>query len=318
MTDTILNYALKSCIFQDGYYDLWEAENNLGLKAIIKKTKPSFAGHPGVYKFFREEAVSLAKVHHPYVIRMLGFDDTGGMPSLVVESFDLPTVRKQIHNHGPMKEEVACQFVLKVLDAAYSVLSHGISHFRITSENICIDTKNNPLITSLGLSIEEVLGFAPRLKDEQLENLVYRSPESLMGTSQNIGQDVIYGAGVLLFLMLRGRLPVEVRNLNTDEAYAQIVNHNWQKLLNITPRTQAWMDKLTHINPTERFGNIREAIQYYNNLTTATPKSTAVPVKVNAETQLINCINPLCDNTIAAGRSFCGKCGTNQNQTKSK
>jgi len=297
----ILKYTLVNRVYQNGYYDLWEAENDLGLKAIAKVSKNSFANHPGIRQAFREEALSLARITHPYIIKAIGFDETDGISAFLTEQHNAVGIKSFISKKGKLSEENAIAIISKLMDGIQSIFTAKSPIFKLEFENIYISENLKPIITGLGYQPEVVLGFGGHYSDDQDERIVFQSPETLTGQTENPVKSAIYGCGIVFYYLLKGKLPIETKNRPIQEVYLDIVTHNWLPVYGITALAKTWLDSLSETDPSKRYKSIADALEGLNLIKESLDK--------NKETQ---CKNKDCGNLLKANAKFCGKCGSQQ------
>lgn len=199
-------YRLVESIGRGGMGEVWRAERQDGALRQTVALKFIGAGDRRQLgpRFLRERAL-LARLVHPSIVRFLDAGELpDGRPWFAAEFVDgRPiTVWCDANRKGP-RERVAC--LLSVLDALDHAHRHLIVHRDLKPANVLVDAEGRPRLLDFGIAkaLDE---------DESLTQTSapmtprYAAPEQLRGEPVGTATDV-YGAGVLLFELLTGRLP---------------------------------------------------------------------------------------------------------------
>ena len=195
----------------DGQY-----EQNVAIKLIdLPLATEVFRGR------FRQERQILAELQHPYIARLLDGGVTArGDLYLVMEYVDgMPIHRYCEHRRLPIPERL--QLFLLVCEAVQFAHHHFIVHRDLKPDNVLVAEDGTPRLLDFGtakllspsidpsdrmLTREGYLSFTPQ----------YASPEQVLGGPITTATDS-YSLGVMLYLLLTGTLPYELKELTTGE-----------------------------------------------------------------------------------------------------
>jgi tRNA A-37 threonylcarbamoyl transferase component Bud32 len=158
---------------------------------------------------FRREAMVLARLDHPNVVKLYDFGDRGGLYYLVLEFVDSTNLRA-LMKQGLLAPKQALSVVREMCDALQFAHDEGIVHRDIKPENVLIDAKGRVKIADFGLA--KMVDADPR--DVSLTEIGqvmgtphYMAPEQLRGAPDVDHRADIYSLGVVFYEMLTGELP---------------------------------------------------------------------------------------------------------------
>jgi len=175
---------------------------------------------------FRQERQILAVLQHPFIAQLLdGGVDSEGEPYLTMEFVDgLPIHRYCEDAKLGVRERI--ELFLRVTDAVEFAHHNLIVHRDLKPDNILVTSIGAPKLLDFGtakllspelgetdshLTRAGYLSFTPH----------YASPEQVLGQHISTASDT-YSLGVLLFLLLTGQLPYELKDLSTAEMLTKI------------------------------------------------------------------------------------------------
>jgi serine/threonine-protein kinase len=175
-------------------------------------------GAPGVVKRFMEERRILALLAHPGIARLLdGGITNGGLPYFAMELVDGEPIDRYCDSHELSLDERLDLFV-RVCDAVSYAHQHLVIHRDLKPSNILVTGDGQVKLLDFGIA--KVLG--PRSAGDltQTEHSVmtpeFAAPEQVRGTSISTATDV-YSLGVLLYMLLTGERPYDVRGKSPAE-----------------------------------------------------------------------------------------------------
>jgi serine/threonine protein kinase len=164
-----------------------------------------------VVQRFLREARSAAQVRHPNVCPIYDVDEHEGVPFVVmayVEGQSLAEFLRSTRADSDVREAV--QLVRQVAVGLRAVHSHGIVHRDLKPANILLDRDGQPLLTDFGLARPEHETQRLTMHGAVIGTPGYMAPEQAAGDADKIGAATdIYSLGVLLYVILTGRLPYQ-------------------------------------------------------------------------------------------------------------
>jgi tetratricopeptide (TPR) repeat protein len=170
---------------------------------------------------FRQERQILAGLQHPYIARLLdGGVTAGGDPFLVMEYVDGAPINCYCEKHGLSVEQRLALF-LRVCEAVQFAHQNFVVHRDLKPDNILVAEDGTPRLLDFGTakllspSIPKRGGDLTR-DGYQSYTPQYASPEQVLGNPITTASDT-YSLGVLLYLLLTGTQPYELKELTTAE-----------------------------------------------------------------------------------------------------
>src|SRR5215831_10478466 len=86
-------YEIQSALGAGGMGEVWRArDTKLNRDVAIKVLLPAVANDPERLARFSREAQVLASLNHPNIAAILGLEDSTGVPALVMELVEGPTL----------------------------------------------------------------------------------------------------------------------------------------------------------------------------------------------------------------------------------
>jgi serine/threonine-protein kinase len=160
---------------------------------------------------FQAERQILAALNHPAIARLLDGGATAeGLPYLVMELVDGLPVDRYCAQRG-LSIAGRIDLFLKICAAVAYAHRHLVVHRDLKPANILVDADGNPKLLDFGIA--KLLAGGPLPLPDQatrtglrLMTPQYASPEQVTGGVITTATDV-YALGVLLYVLLTGRLP---------------------------------------------------------------------------------------------------------------
>ena len=170
---------------------------------------------------FRFERRVLASLDHPGIARLIdaGADDEGA-PYCVMEFVDGQPIDEWCEaRHLDVTERV--RLVARVCDAVAYAHAHLVVHRDLKPSNILVDGDGQPKLLDFGIAtlLDAENGLSASTTRTGFTSFTpeFASPEQVRGEKVTTASDV-YSLGVLLYLLLSGRRPYDLRGLAPLEA----------------------------------------------------------------------------------------------------
>jgi Tol biopolymer transport system component len=216
---SLLNERLGTCQILEvvgvgGMGTVYRARDlKLGRDVAIKVLPRSFSSDPSRLARFEREARLLAALNHPHIAAIHGIEDAAGMPALVLEFVEGPTLAERLER-GPVPVTEALVIARQIADALEAAHERSIVHRDLKPGNIKIKPDGTVKVLDFGLA----KATAPEPADqdrlnmpilaETQEGLIlgtasYMSPEQARGQSVDKRTD-IWAFGCVLYEMLTG------------------------------------------------------------------------------------------------------------------
>jgi serine/threonine protein kinase len=152
-----------------------------------------------------------------------------------------------VANHGPLTEAHSRFIIGEILDALGYCHAHGIAHRDLKPENLLLSATGHVKLTDFGLS--KYVGQSG-LCETSCGTPAYASPECLAGGQYNGMISDIWSVGVVLFVLLTGRLPWT--QTNQTQLYAQIKAGDYRIPTTLTPQCKDFLSRLLAVDPVRR------------------------------------------------------------------
>jgi len=213
-------YRLLSKVGQGGMGAVWKA-THLAFDELraLKVIAPELVTDESFVKRFKHEAVITRKLQHPNAVRVDDIDEAeDGRPFIVMEFIEGKSLKKLIHDEGPLPVERTCTIIKQTaaaLDAAHRL---GMVHRDIKPDNIAlVDTPDGEMVKVLDFGIAKVKearigemgGMTLTGTGVVIGTPQYMSPEQAMGKrgDELDGRADLYSLGIVMYQMLTADLP---------------------------------------------------------------------------------------------------------------
>ena len=203
-------YLLRTELGRGGMGSVWlatRADGQYQGRVAIKLLASSWLGQEAEHRF-RQEGTLLARLDHPNIARLLDAGVTDqGEPYLVLEYVEGEQVDAYCNRAG-LDVRARIELFIDLLGAIAHAHRNLIVHRDIKPANILVDAAGKIKLLDFGISklLEQQPNVLLTRAGETLMTPQYAAPEQLLGAPVTTATD-IYALGLLLYLLLTGRLP---------------------------------------------------------------------------------------------------------------
>ena len=156
---------------------------------------------------FQTEARAAAAITHPNVVQVHEVLIEDGLPILIQQWIDGPSLARYLKEHGPLDFDQAADWMAQIADAVACAHDHGIVHRDLKPANVMLN-KNRPMVLDFGLASYPQFSSGLTTEGTVLGTPAYMSPEQAEG-AENANQPAtdLYALGTILYEMLVGTPP---------------------------------------------------------------------------------------------------------------
>jgi serine/threonine-protein kinase len=158
---------------------------------------------------FQNEAYIQASAQHPHIAALYDYVVEAGLPCIIMEYVEGPTLEKLIHKHRRLPEAFALQLLKQITSAVVHLHEKGIIHRDLKSCNIKVTSGGTAKLLDFGIAKAT---YTPRLTREGyvIGTTYSMAPEQF---HNQVGEESdCWSLGVLLYEMLTGYRPFDGRS----------------------------------------------------------------------------------------------------------
>lgn len=201
-------------------YSAHRADGHFDQKVAIKLIDVPVGSHL-FRERLRQERQILAGLQHPYIARLLnGGVAAEGCPYLAMEYVEGVPIQRFCEEHR-LNQTQRIELFLRVCDAVQFAHQNFVVHRDLKPDNILVVADGTPRLLDFGTA--KLVSPSLHKHDSELTRVgylsftpQYASPEQVLGKPITAACDT-YALGVLLYLLLTGKLPYRFEELTTEE-----------------------------------------------------------------------------------------------------
>jgi serine/threonine-protein kinase len=205
---TLGNFRIVSKLGDGGMGSVYRATDEmLDREVALKVLKPELARQAALIERFRQEAIALARLNHPRIAALHGFERHGEELVMVMEFLPGETLEAIVQRSGRIAWTRAAELCSDILEALDHAHDKGVVHRDIKPANAMLTRDGRVKVMDFGIA---------RLKDKNRQTKMghavgtpmYMSPEQLRGEEVD-GRADLYAVGAVLFELVTGRMAFE-------------------------------------------------------------------------------------------------------------
>ncbi|CAH2072604.1 unnamed protein product [Thlaspi arvense] len=182
-------------------------------------------------KEFQAEVLSLAKLEHPNLVKLIGYCADGDQRLLVFEYVSGGSLQDHLYEQKPSQKPMNWITRMKIafgaaqgLDYLHDKVNPPVIYRDLKASNILLDDEFYPKLCDFGLhNLEPGTGDSLFLSSRVMDTYGYSAPEYTRGDELTVKSDV-YSFGVVLLELITGRRAVDTTKPNDEQnlvAWAQ-------------------------------------------------------------------------------------------------
>jgi tetratricopeptide (TPR) repeat protein len=175
----------------------------------LKFLPPGLVHDESTRKRFRKEALTLARLNHPNIETLYGFETEGGVDFLVMEYVAGVTLHTRLAG-GPLRQSEMLEIGVQLASALDEAHKQGVIHRDLKPANVALTPSQQVKVLDFGLArllADPAQSATESAADSNMAGtLPYLAPEQLRGAQPDQRSD-IYALGVVFYEMVTGRRP---------------------------------------------------------------------------------------------------------------
>lgn len=231
MPQRVSAYDIRRMVGQGGMGVVYEAMQASPHRRVAIKMLSSSVPTRTALARFRREAEVLGRLKHPGIAQVFeaATDPASGAAFFAMEYVDGPPLTA-FAQHNQLSVAQRVELLARVCDATQHAHQAGVIHRDLKPSNILVEDSSD------GTGQPKVLDFGVASLSREAEQhatlsldtgkiigtLGYMPPEAIDGSESADTRGDIYSLGVILYELLAGRLPVDVRGASLTEAARRI------------------------------------------------------------------------------------------------
>ncbi|HEV8360344.1 MAG TPA: serine/threonine-protein kinase [Candidatus Thermoplasmatota archaeon] len=214
-------YRVLRELGRGGFGEAFLARDERGARdVVLKRLRGDRRRDADALRRFRKEARLAGLLEHPHIVQVLGLEDAGGEPLLVMEYAPGGSLADRLRA-GPLPEPEALRVGLEVLDALGALHQRGIVHRDVKPSNILFDAEGRAKLGDFTIAREvvsgETRGGAPGL----VGTFPYLAPEQARGLAVGPAAD-LYALAATLYESVAGAPPFDTEGKSEYDATALV------------------------------------------------------------------------------------------------
>ncbi len=270
-------YEIRSALGAGGMGEVFRArDTKLNRDVAIKVLPDVFVHDPERLSRFRREAQLLAALNHPNIAHIHGFEDSDGIPALVMELVEGPTLADRIVQ-GPIPLAEALPIAKQIAEALAAAHEQGIIHRDLKPANVKVRDDATVKVLDFGLAkliageasgagagpvtqSPTVTSPAATLAGVILGTAAYMSPEQAKGRTADKRSDV-WAFGAVFYEMLTGQRPFAGEDISDTLASVLKSEPDWKALpSDVAPHLRMLIERCLTKDRRHRIADISTAL----------------------------------------------------------
>ena len=249
-----MNYILKRILGHGGMATVHLAEDpKFQTEVAVKVLNKEFIHNENIRKRFLAEARNMFRMSHPNIVRVTDLIEEEETVAFVMEYIDGETLKEYLERKGKLSAEEIKTIFSQMLEAVGYVHEQNLVHRDIKPSNFMIDKKGKVKLMDFGIAKNTDATSAEYTQTGtgmQMGTPMYMSPEQITETKSVTAQSDIYSLGVVLWQMVTGEKPYDVKTLSSFQLQLKIVQEPLRKT---GTSWDHWIEKATSKSENDRF-----------------------------------------------------------------
>ena len=258
------HYRLLEQIGEGAMGVVYRARDEVLQREVALKLLPAGLVHDETTrKRFRKEALTLARLNHPNIATLHGFETVDDVDFLVMESVPGQTLAARMQR-GRLSQSEILNLGIQLASALEAAHAQGVVHRDLKPGNVIITPSDQVKVLDFGLArlmpeVDETTSPSTSEPSAMAGTLPYLAPEQLRGKQPDHRSD-LYALGTVLYEMAAGRRP---HPQPTVGSLVEAILHQEPEPISslnreIAPQLQAIINKAMEKDPRLRYQSASE------------------------------------------------------------
>ena len=229
-------YTVEKVLGVGGMGAVYRARQDKPQRLVaLKLIRPGVLSSKSIRRFDLEAEI-LGRLHHPNIAQIYeaGIDPESGSPYFAMEYVAGQELGDYIKNYD-LSTRHRLELFVKLCDAIQHAHSKGVIHRDLKPANVLVSDDGEPKVLDFGVARAtdaDTAGATMQTNVGQLiGTLYYMSPEQAIGDTLNLDtRSDVYALGVVLYEVLTGEIPYDLKDKAIHEAVRVIQDTNPTKL----------------------------------------------------------------------------------------
>ncbi len=253
MPSEIGRYKILGIIASGGMGVVYEAMQEAPRRRVALKIIKAGAGSDMALRRFQFEAQTLAKLSHPNIAQIFEAgtweSENGESPFFAMEYIPGAMAFVEYAQKRDLSIKDRLELFQKICEAVHHGHQKGVIHRDLKPDNILVDNQGEPKIIDFGVARATDADLAVTTMQTTMGQLIgtlqYMSPEQCDADPDRIDtRSDVYALGVILFQLLSGKLPYDLRKQAIHEAVRVIKEQRPESLGTISTTLKGDIDTI--------------------------------------------------------------------------
>ena len=195
-----------------------------------------------------KELAIMRKLNHYNIVKLYQIVETKLTIYLIQENIPGKEFMEYLTKKGKLKEIEACKFFHQIISALEYMHQCGVAHRDFKPENILI-TKDDTVLKIIDFGLGNIYKNNQLLKTA-CGSPCYAPPEMIKEESYNGAKSDIWSSGIILYLMLCGKLPFY--HEQNEVMYEQILSGKFEHPNFLSDNAKDLLNKIIEVDPKKR------------------------------------------------------------------
>jgi len=260
------SYKIEKFVGQGGMGAVFQARQlSLDRNVAVKFMSAPLTMDKEILERFHREARAASNIGHPGIVQVI---DMGymqeGQPFMVMEMLEGEDLRHRLKKEGVLEAGEAIPIILQVCEALAAAHDKGIVHRDLKPDNIFLVPRKGkaPLVKILDFGLSKIKGSGKKLTNTGtlLGTPNYMAPEQVTAEFEVDHRADIYGAGVILYEMLTGKMAYDGPSVQSIFVKIMTENPAPPRAIRpgIAPEIESLILRAMARNPADRYPDISQ------------------------------------------------------------